>query len=33
MEEKADKMKNAIMFNHDSVFWRIQEGSNLRPAA
>jgi len=27
------KKKNATMFYHDSVFWRIQEGSNLRPAA
>ena len=27
------KRKNAIMVGHDSVFWRIQEGSNLRPAA
>ena len=29
----SGEKKNAIMFNYDSVFWRIQEGSNLRPAA
>ena len=33
MSRLPGKKKNAVMASHDSVFWRIQEDSNLRPLA